>query len=352
MKTALLDILVDPISHGPVRLTDCDETDAEGVCEGQLVGDSQRSYPIRRGIPRFVLTEDERQRQTQESFGFKWKRRETYDSPQVLETHCRWMLERYGFDSPEAMTDYFASRRCILDAGCGSGFSSSTWLNNRWREAGDAEWTGLDISEAIDVAQDRLGDVAGTNFVQGDVLATPFADGAFDTVFSEGVLHHTPSTRNGIAEVARVLQSGGEALFYVYRRKGPIREFTDDHVRSVVSEMPEAEAWEALKPLTQLGRALAELDVEVDVPQDIPYLGIKAGRQNVQRLIYWNVAKMFWNSDYSFDENHHINFDWYHPKYAHRHTEEELRNWCAESGLAIRRLCEQESGYTIVAEKE
>jgi len=151
--------------------------------------------------------------------------------------------------------------------------------------------------------------------------------------------------------VARVLQSGGQALFYVYRRKGPIREFSDDHIRSVVSEMPEADAWEALKPLTRLGQALAELDVEVDVPEDIPYLGISAGRQNVQRLIYWNVAKMFWNPDYTFDENHHINFDWYHPKYAHRHTEEELRSWCAESGLSIQRLCEQESGYTIVAKR-
>lgn len=48
-----------------------------------------------------------------------------------------------------------------------------------------------------------------------------------------------------------------------------------------------------LRPMTKLGQALAELGVEVDVPEDIPYLGIRAGRHDVHRLIYWHVAKLF-----------------------------------------------------------
>ena len=81
-----------------------------------------------------------------------------------------------------------------------------------------------------------------------------------------------------------------------------------------------------------MGQALAELKVEVDVPEDIPWLGIKRGRIDVQRFFYWAVAKMFWNEALGFEENHHVNFDWYHPRYAHRQTEGQVRGWCGEAG--------------------
>src|SRR3712207_3338642 len=102
-------------------------------------------------------------------------------------------------------------------------------------------------------------------------------------------------------------------MFYVYRRKGPVREFTDDYIRERISSLPPEEAWEALRPLTRLGQALAELRAEVEVPEDVPLLGIRAGRYDVQRLIYWHFAKMYWNEAVPFETSHHINFDWYHP---------------------------------------
>jgi SAM-dependent methyltransferase len=212
-------------------------------------------------------------------------------------------------------------------------------------------WVGLDISSAIDVARARIGGQAGTHFVQADALHLPFSDGAFDTVFSEGVLHHTPSTRDALASAVRVLEPGGEILFYVYRRKSPVREFTDDHVRDLVAGLPPGQAWEAMRPLTELGKALATLKVKIVVPEDVTVLGIPAGTYDVQRLIYWHIAKLFWNGDFSFEENQHINFDWYHPRYAHRQSEEEVRAWCAEERLEIRHLDGQESGFTVRAVK-
>ena len=104
-----------------------------------------------------------------------------------------------------------------------------------------------------------------------------------------------------------------------------------------------------LRPLTRLGQALSELKTDVEVPEDIPYLGIKAGRYDIQRLIYWHFAKLFWNEEFSFEENNHGNFDWYHPKYAHRQTEDEVRRWCDEAGLSIFHFNIQESGYTVRA---
>ena len=78
---------------------------------------------------------------------------------------------------------------------------------------------------------------------------------------------------------------------------------------------------------------------------------IKAGKQDVQRLVYWNVAKLFWNEALAFEENVHINFDWYRPRYAHRQTEAQVRQWCEEARLDVRRLHDSEAGYTVRAVK-
>lgn len=51
------------------------------------------------------------------------------------------------------------------------------------------------------------------------------------------------------------------------------------------------EAWTAIEPLTKLGIALGEMDVEIDVPTNIDVLNIPAGKINLQRLFYWHVLK-------------------------------------------------------------
>ncbi len=348
MRKTLLDLLVDPIDRQPLRLEVETESDGGEIVQGILRARDGRAYPVVNGIPRLVLDEDGDQRQTSGSFAFKWRQRETYESPEFLATARRWLVDRYGFSDVNDMRRYFGTRGCILDAGCGSGFSTSLWMDESF---GRALWFGADISEAVDVAQDRLKNIPNTTFLQASVLSLPFRDETFDTIFSEGVLHHTPSTEAALKALARLLEPGGEILFYVYRKKGPIREFSDDYIRSVVSSLDAEAAWEALRSLTRLGHALAGLHVQVDVPEDVPYLGIKAGRNDVQRLIYLHFVKLFWNEAFSFEENVHVNFDWYHPRYAHRQTDDEVRRWCAEAALRITRFDVQESGFTVRALK-
>ena len=349
MRASAIPFLVDPQSREPLTLSGAVVTDGD-VVQGTLRG-AGREFAITNGIPRMANVGDAGQRQTQESFGYKWRQKDTYTSTNVTAAFEEWEVKRYGFKSATEMRDYFGSRKRILDAGCGGGMSTAVWMKDGWQRRPDAEWFGVDISEAIDVVKGRLGTIAGTNFVQADLMDLPFQPGSFDTVFSEGVLHHTPSTRAALASVVEMLAPGGEILFYVYVTKAPIREFADDWVRDKISPLPPSEAWEALRPLTALGQALANLKTNVDVPLDIPYLGIKAGQHDVQRLIYWHVLKLFWNDDFSFDENNHINYDWYHPRYAHRQSEEEVRSWCDELGLTIHHFDRQESGMTIRALK-
>jgi arsenite methyltransferase len=347
VRRELLELLADPVAGTPLTLETAEQHGGE-IVSGTLVG--RERYPVSGGIPRFVRTDDAGQRQTESSFAYKWLKRDSFGSEGMRAELHRWLLERYGFESRAAMRDYFASRRRVLDAGCGAGFATSAWLAPGWDERG-AEWVGADISGAIDVAREQLGGLGSTHFVQADILALPFRPGTFDSIFSEGVLHHTPSTERALLALAALLAQDGDLLFYVYRRKAPLREFADDHVRERLAGSTPEEAWAQLRPLTRLGQALAELRAEVEVPEDVPLLGIRAGRYDVQRLIYWHMAKLFWNDELTFEENNHVNFDWYAPQYAHRQTEEQVRRWCAEAGLEITRFHADEAGFTVRARK-
>ena len=63
MRSELTDILLDPVDGGALSL-DAEERDGDEIVAGTLRGENGRSYPIRRGIPRFVEIDDEGQAQT------------------------------------------------------------------------------------------------------------------------------------------------------------------------------------------------------------------------------------------------------------------------------------------------
>ena len=115
--------------------------------------------------------------------------------------------------------------------------------------------------------------------------------------------------------------------------------------------MTPEQGWEAMIPLSRLGKLLGELDIEIDIPERIDLLDISAGRINLQRFVYWHVLKAFYRPDLTLDEMNHINFDWYAPKNAHRHSPEEVRGWCAALDLAIEHERVEEAGITIIARR-
>jgi SAM-dependent methyltransferase len=214
-------------------------------------------------------------------------------------------------------------------------------------------YVGVDISSAVDVASElfRRENRCGV-FIQADLCHLPFADGTFDFILSEGVLHHTPSTRESLLRLAAKLKPGGKIAFYVYVKKSPIREFTDDYIRSLVAGMDPAAVWEILMPLSKLGKSLGELNVTVDVPEDVPLLGIKKGPINLQRLFYWHICKMYYRPEYNLEEMNHVNFDWFTPTYSFRQTPEEVASWCAEAGLEVLSQRVEEAGITTLAVRQ
>ena len=347
MHSWLAEMLVDPLSGGSLTI-EADTSTDDRIESGALVSLDGRRFPIRNGIPRFVDAHDPGEAQVAESFGFKWGRGRSYEAPRFKAWYETWLLTKYGFGDASAASAHFQSFATVLEVGCGVGLSSAITLSG---ENPDQRWVGLDISSAIDVARERLGEPDSRGFVQGDALRLPFGDGTFQAIFSEGVLHHTPSTEAAVRSLIRALAPGGELMFYVYRKKGPIREFADDYIRGRLADLPPDEAWRQTGQLTDLARRLSEMHASIDVPEDIPLLGIRAGRHDVQRLIYWTFAKLYWNDEFGFDGSNLVNFDWYHPQFAHRHTEDEVRSWCEEGDLTMIHFDAQESGFTVRARK-
>jgi SAM-dependent methyltransferase len=75
----------------------------------------------------------------------------------------------------------------------------------------------FDRARATNAKFSLMGNFAnGCQALQSDAENLPYADGTFDIVYSNGVLHHTLDTEKSIAEVHRVLKPGGSAVIMLY----------------------------------------------------------------------------------------------------------------------------------------
>jgi len=310
---------------------------------------ANRKYVFKNGLLRQCDLYSSDQEQTKQTFGFKWRRRDTYESNFVQENGRSWLIERYLKNDVGKMLELIPPGSRVLDAGCGSGYSALLFFGEYINKL---KYLGVDISGAVDVAKERLEErgIRG-EFLQADLSTLPFEKPAFDVIFSEGVLHHTDDPEKTFKKLCELLFPGGRFFFYVYKKKGPIREYTDDYIREYLHGMTDEEAWKALMPLTELGKALGDLEVKVRVPKEISFLNIPAGEIEIQRLFYWHVFKAFYRPGWSYDEMNHINFDWYRPKNCYRYTTTEIRSWCDSTDMEIEHMDVQESGITVIARR-
>lgn len=338
MKESLVSLLRSPGDGSELQLVDA-ERDGDEIVGGRLVDGAGGEYPIEDGLPLFAADSAD-----DPTFSFKWSIiGDTYGHEQATRASRRaWYLERFGYASEDALGEAVRDR-VVLDAGCGSGVDTSMFADC------GATVVGVDLSrEAAYATYRQAGSRPNVHVIQGDVQRLPFAPGTFDYVSSDQVLHHTPDTFTSFAAIRRLLKPSGEIAIYVYRVKGPIREFVDDYVRERTTKMSAEECYAFCRSVTELGRALSGLHADVDVPEPIPLLQIEAGAQDVQRFVYWNVMKCFWNDDYDFETNVVINFDWYHPHYAYRHTADEVTGWFEQLELELVLLDVSLSGISAI----
>lgn len=110
----------------------------------------------------------------------------------------------------------------LLDVGTGNG-----WAARRAADRG-ADVVGLDLSPSMLRTARSRGD--GPAYVRGDVETLPFADGAFDVVFSMEAIYYAPDLDRALGEIRRVLGPDGEhhAVIDYYEENEASESWPDD----------------------------------------------------------------------------------------------------------------------------
>jgi SAM-dependent methyltransferase/uncharacterized protein YbaR (Trm112 family) len=346
MKTKLLDVLASPNDRSPLSISD-GRADQSDVLEGTLAAADGRAFTISDGVPRMApaLESADEQSDTRTTFGAKWQTISDDERDRLAEFQHRWFEQRFGFGDENGLAQSLNGAGWVIDAGTGPGIQAA-----RLARVSQAHVVGMDLSESVVRARRTFAlERENLDYVQGDILNPPFRPHTFDLVVADQVLHHTPDCVRAFHSMAELVRPGGQIAAYIYRVKPLLRELADEHVREITTQMTVDECMSFSEQVTELGRELSRLDAKVTLRDGIPLLGLEPGEHDVQRLIYWTFFKCFWNEELGEGISNLVNFDWYHPPYASRHTEDEVLGWCRDADLEIIHLDVIESGISVRA---
>ena len=271
-----------------------------------VCGTCGADVPVDGGIPRFGGGDlDPLARRTRESFGYEWSRFSDWSASG--ETNFR---EYFGDLDLGAL----AGAR-VLDAGCGMG-RHARLLSPHVREL-----LALDFSQAIEQAARNLADCPNVSCVQADLTRPPVRDGAFDFVYSLGVLHHLDDTAGALAGLARKARPGGRVRIYLYWRPGGWRGVLLAAVNSV-------------RPLTTrmpfgiLRASCRVLSVLLWTGLILPYRGLRRlGVRGVERLPLYQYTQ------YPFAVLYNDQFDRFSAPLEKRYTAGEVAALLEAAGL-------------------
>jgi SAM-dependent methyltransferase len=282
------------------------------------------------------------QQQTINVFSDKWSKndvKETIDDLQSFQ--LRWYIDLYGFKDENDFANFLKTKRIILDAGCGLGYKAA------WFASLSPESTviGMDLSDAVLSAADFYKGIKNLFFVKGDIANTGIKKNRVDYISCDQVIHHTEFPESTFAHFTELLTDNGQIACYVYAKKALPRELLDEYFRSFCKQCTKEQLWEMSEQLTLLGKTLSDLKINIEVP-DIPLLGIKGGTLDIQRFLYWNFLKCFWNEELSWNHNVVINYDWYAPSNAKRYSEEDFKLWAEYNKLEIAFFHKEEACYS------
>jgi len=294
MKTSALKFLVCP-SCGDALELHVEAEDRAEVITGRLRSPGcGREYPIVRGVPRFVDSQ-----QYASSFGFQWNRfaRVQLDSFNGTRQSEQALADTTGWNA----ADY--EGRLVLDAGVGAGRYAEVVAGK------GGEVVGIDLTTAVDAAWENIGRRAGVHLVQADIFAMPFRPASFDMAYSIGVLHHTPDTRAAFERVAAMVKPGGGLAVYLYGRNGLGQRFPDT-IRKVTTRLP-----------VRAMLALSSIAVPLYYPYRLPGVG------KVLSTLFPISMHADWRWRWL------DTFDWYTPHYQWKLLYPEVFHWFRENGF-------------------
>lgn len=136
----------------------------------------------------------------------------------------------------------------VLEVGCGRGVGVEVLLDR----LGAEHVTAFDLDpEQVERARARLHTRPATavSLSTGDAAAIEARDASFDAVVDFGILHHVPTWRDAVGEIARVLRPGGRLLF----EEVP-RHVLDSWAFRTFTEHPRQDRFEAEEFAEELAR--------------------------------------------------------------------------------------------------
>ena len=167
-----------------------------------------KTYPVVRGIPRFVPAEN-----YASAFGDQWNRfpRTQLDSHTGLPLSEDRLARCMRGHLPQV-----AGKR-VLEAGSGAGRFTEVLLKH------GALVDSFDYSSAVEANAANNGTSDRLTLAQGDIRKPPFPAGSYDYVVCLGVIQHTPDPEESIRSLWRMVKPGGRLVIDHYRWK--VRNF-------------------------------------------------------------------------------------------------------------------------------
>lgn len=318
MKRDLLRLLASPCCRADLKFGRLDEfpvSEGTEIDGGTLVCTTcSAEYPIAGGVPRLVAGERSRDvLKTRDSFAWEWQR-----YPGSLPEDERVFLEEAQVERAEL------ANKLVLDAGCGMGRYSLVAYSL------GAEVVALDLSDAVLCLVDEARRRPKLHLVQGDLLHPPLKRGAFDFVYSHGVLHHTSDTKKAFDAVAELVKAGGKLSVWLYGKAGRFAQFATNPLRY-------PNGWVARhRRLTWLIVAMRHLYSDfirlftTRLPTPLVYA------LSYPLTILGAIPGLKWLT-FSVHPRFQVrlieNFDWIAPPYQYHHTKEELLAWYEGAGF-------------------
>ena len=245
----------------------------------------------------------------------------THSDIKFQEFQFNWFLKRFGLDSHSFHE--VINGKTVLEVGTGAGAFLRNLTYAKVAYGLDQSEVGTAIARQV-----YYKDHKNIHIITDDLMEH---SGQYEVVIADQVLHHLPDTYEALEKAVSLVSPGGVIMFYVYKRKALVREFMDTILRWFTIRLSPENCLLFSEFMTWLGKRLTKISLPV------------------QRWVYWHIVKCFYNENFYYNNNLRVNYDWYSPKIAHRHTEEEVRSWIKKLNLTLEYIHIGDSGISVRA---
>jgi SAM-dependent methyltransferase len=297
MKYELVKYLVCPETGESLKLEVLKERYGQ-VEEGHLISSEGKcSYPITNYIPRFVQ---------KDAYAGTFSKQRLY-----VKRHFKYYKHDPLARSLFYQTTGFSRGQVVagltLEVGCGYG----RFVNVLQQDGGEV--VGVDLStHSIDLAQSFVGLKPKVHLIQCDLFRLPFRAETFSSIYSIGVLHHTPDCKKAFHKVSKYLAPNGQISIWVYHP----------------SNQREANTWRWMTTKWRPSFLYAFCILNQSLFSWIRMIPVV--RWEFNKWVPGSVPKRgqhFWLRVLE-------DFDNFSPQYASSHTSGEVAEWFSEAGLS------------------